>query len=98
MAHKILRTPRARQDLLEIWLYVADDKPSAADKLLDRFESVLRTLRDNPQLGRARPELADALRSMAVGRYILFYRPVSNGIELVRVRSGYMDIQPDDMA
>lgn len=37
------------------------------------------------------------LRSFPVGNYILHYRPLPGSIQLVRVRSGFMDIDSDDM-
>lgn len=94
---EIRRRPQARRDLIEIWQYIHADNPAAADRMLARFEATLVTLRDMPQSGRARPELAADLRSRPVGSYILFYKPVPAGIELVRVISGYRDIQSDDM-
>ncbi|PWB82949.1 MAG: type II toxin-antitoxin system RelE/ParE family toxin [Methylocystaceae bacterium] len=97
MGNDIVRTPRARLDLIEIWRFVADDSPAAADRLLDRIEKALAMLRDNPRAGRTRPELAPGVRSLPVGNYVLFYRLAEDVIELVRVRSGYMDIRSDDM-
>lgn len=97
MARRIVRSPQARLDMIEIWQYIADDNEAAADRVLDRFESALRMLADNPHAGRARPELVAEIRSFPVGNYILFYRPMADGVDLVRVRSGYLDIQPEDM-
>lgn len=97
MGNDIIRTPRARLDLIEIWQFIADDNPSAADRLLDRIENALAMLCDNPRAGRARPELAAEIRSFPVGNYILFYRLLPEAIELVRVRSGYLDIHSDDL-
>jgi toxin ParE1/3/4 len=96
MAREIRRRPQAHLDLIEIWSYIADDNEAAADRMLDRFDKTLRMLRDRPMTGRERPELAPGLRSFPVGKYILFYLPLANGIDLVRVRSGYLDIGPDD--
>lgn len=95
MANEVFRRPRARLDLMEIWGYVAADNEGAADRLLDRIDEVLRTLSQQPMAGRERPELAAALRSFTVGNYVLFYLPVANGIDLVRVLSGYRDITPE---
>jgi plasmid stabilization system protein ParE len=36
----IRRSARARQDILEIWLYVAESNPIAADRILDDIERV----------------------------------------------------------
>ncbi|MCE4226347.1 type II toxin-antitoxin system RelE/ParE family toxin [Methylobacterium sp. C25] len=92
----IVRRPRARLDLLDVWDYIADDNEAAADSMLDRIDRALNMLSDNPGAGRARPELADALRSFPVGNYVLYYLPAKDGIELVRVLSGYRDIGTDD--
>jgi toxin ParE1/3/4 len=96
MAREIVRRPQAHFDLIEIWGFIAADSEAAADRMLDRIDEVLRMLRDRPLAGRARPELAPDLRSFPVGSYVLFYLPQPNGIDLVRVRSGYLDIGPDD--
>ena len=54
-------------------------------------------LAQTPQAGRARGDLAPSLRSFPVGRYIIFYTPVSDGVEVVRVMNGRQDIDADDM-
>jgi toxin ParE1/3/4 len=98
VARKIVRRPRARQDLIEVWQYIADDNEAAANRTLDRIELALANLAENPMIGRARPELVPDLRSFPVGNYVLFYRPMPDGIDLIRVRSGYLDTQPEDMS
>jgi len=97
MAARILRRPRAEDDLLEIWLYIASDNEAAAEQLLQRIEHALQTLAENPQAGRARSELAANLRSFPVGNYIIYYQPIADDIEIIRVLSGYLDIQSEDM-
>jgi toxin ParE1/3/4 len=44
-------------------------------------------------LGRARDELAPALRSLAYGRYVICYRVVASGAEIVRALHGVRDIR-----
>jgi toxin ParE1/3/4 len=34
---EILKTPQAETDLLEIWLYIAQDNPAAADRFLEKL-------------------------------------------------------------
>ena len=51
----------------------------------------------NPSAGRARDDLAPKIRSFPVGNYIVFYLPLSDGIEVVRVLHGRQDIDGDDM-
>ena len=43
---------QARQDLVDIWLYIADNNPYAADTLLDRPHEKISYLADHPLLGR----------------------------------------------
>jgi toxin ParE1/3/4 len=93
MAREIVLRPQARQDLIEIWRFIAEDNEAAADR---RIDDLLAMLRDRPLAGRARPELAPDLRSFPVSNYVLFYLPLADGIELVRVRSGYLDTGPED--
>jgi toxin ParE1/3/4 len=64
--------------------------------VLDRIEVALLDLAQRPLMGRARPELAPDLRSFVVGNYVLFHRPLSDGILLVPVLHGSRDIGPDD--
>ncbi|MHB8885695.1 MAG: type II toxin-antitoxin system RelE/ParE family toxin [Methylovirgula sp.] len=97
MKHNVVRTPRARRDLIEIWEFIAKDNEQAANKVLDRIEDVLQMLSDNPKAGRLRPELTGDLRSFPIGTYILFYLPIESGVELVRVLSGHLDIRTDDV-
>lgn len=96
--NRILRSPRARLDLIEIWGFIADDNEAAADAVLDKIEHALSILRDNPLAGRARPELARDIRSFVVGKHVLFYRPLADGVDLARVLSARQDIQAEDMS
>jgi toxin ParE1/3/4 len=89
----IRRRPAAEDDLVAIWLYIADDDIGAANRLLDRFEETFALLADNPRIGRRRPELMPEIRSFTVGRYVVFYRPADDGIEIVRVIHGARDIE-----
>jgi toxin ParE1/3/4 len=42
----------------------------------------------NPQLGPARPDIAPDCRYSPVGRYLILYRLIPDGIEVVRVVQG----------
>ena len=83
-----MRTGRAEQDLVEVWLHIGADNPTAADKLLDRINSVFELLAANPALGPARPDLAPELRYFVVRNYLILYRQITNGVEIVRVVHG----------
>jgi toxin ParE1/3/4 len=85
--------PRALDDLAEIWAYIADDSPDQADAFVDLVDSKFQALSRRPRLGRRRPELSPDIRSLAFGRYVVFYLPLSRGIEVVRVLHGSRDIE-----
>ena len=86
--------PQAEQDLLEIWLYIADDQSIHADRFLDRLETAAQRLAAFTEIGMDRPELGEGLRSFPVERYILYYRSRPDGIEVVRVLHASRDITP----
>jgi toxin ParE1/3/4 len=89
---KIERSSQAQSDLVDIWLYIANDSPAAANKFLDQIDSICELLSASPVLGRSREELGRNLRSFPVGDYLIFYRPIRSGIVVVRVLSGYRDL------
>ncbi|PSB40942.1 type II toxin-antitoxin system RelE/ParE family toxin [filamentous cyanobacterium Phorm 6] len=89
----IVKRPRAEQDLLDIWDYIADDSFDRADEFLDRVEIKLQTLARNPGLGRRRQELLPGLQSFPLGNYVVFYREIENGIEVIRILHGSRDIE-----
>ena len=88
----VRRSALAELDLLEIWSHIAKDSPGAADRFLDLIGEKCDLLAASPAIGRRREELAPALRSFPVGRYVIFYRPGQRGIQIVRVLSAYRDI------
>ena len=81
-------------DLTEIWAYIALDSPDNADHFIDRiFRICQEGLASNPRLGRAREELSPGLRSLVFESYVIFYHPIPNGVEVVRVLRGMRDIE-----
>lgn len=83
---------RADADLLDIWLFIAADNPQAADRLLLDIDEQCRLLAENRRIGVARPEIAPEARSWSLGRYLILYRAVPEGIEVVRVIHGARDL------
>jgi toxin ParE1/3/4 len=89
----ILRRPeQLEEDLIDIWRYIAENDYAAADRMLDRLEAAMATLGQNPQMGPARPDLAEGLRYFPVGRYVLLYREIAGGVEIVRCAHGARDL------
>jgi toxin ParE1/3/4 len=81
-------TPLAQQDLEDIWYFIAQDDPAAADRMLTMLAEKLQLLADNPLLGPARSDIAAELRYHPVGSHLVLYRVISGGIEAVRIVHG----------
>ena len=89
---QVFRRPLAEADLDDIWWYIAQDNSDAADQFLDKIEERLHTLAQFPNMGIIRDELMSSLRSLPIGNYVIFYLPLDDGIEVVRVLSGMREI------
>jgi toxin ParE1/3/4 len=60
---RVLYTRSAETDLLEAWLFIAEEDPVAADRVLDAIDVEANTLSSQPLMRRARPELGEGVRS-----------------------------------
>jgi toxin ParE1/3/4 len=81
----------AETDLLEIWLYVAQHNIAAADRVLQSIRGVCDILAQHPQLGESQPDLMPNLRRFTVENYAVFYRPTSDGVEVLMVLHAAQD-------
>lgn len=91
---RVLYTESAQSDLLEAWLYIAEESPVAADRVLDKIEQEADGLSSRPLMGRARPELGTEVRAWPTSTpYILFYRADDLGIVVLRVFHHARDVQ-----
>jgi toxin ParE1/3/4 len=90
---QLLKRPAASADLEDIWWYVAQDSPAAADRLLDRIQEKLLSLSQFPHMGASRDDLIPRLRSFSVSNYLIFYFPLEDGIEVIRVLHGARDAE-----
>lgn len=91
--NRIVITDPAKQDLLDISRFIARNNQDAARQIKQRIKQVCRTLADFPKMGRRWDNIVPPLRSFPVDSYLIFYRPIAEGIEVVRVVSGYRDIE-----
>ena len=85
-------SPQAAQDLQDIHDYLFANNPDTADKFLDTIAQKFEMLTNFPNMGRKRDELLTSLRSFPMDDYLIFYRQVEQEIEIVRVVSGYRDL------
>ena len=76
-------SPEATDDLQEIWVYIANDNPAAADKLEEDIYAACELLAKNPRLGHRRSDLTDepVLFWPVRGQYMVIYLPDTGAVE-----------------
>jgi toxin ParE1/3/4 len=89
---RVTRRPGAEADILEIWAFIAEDSMVEADRWVDRLDEKFVLWATQPMMGRGRDELSTGIRSLAFGRYVVFFEPIPDGIDVIRVLHGSRDI------
>ncbi len=82
---EILLRPLAERDLDDIWLYIADDDPAAADRQIDRFSEIFAAIGTSPRIGVDSSEIAAYLRRFVVDQYVVFYSITDTAIIVERI-------------
>jgi len=95
---QIVVDPKADRDLDEQFLYIAQDSREAAIGFLVAAQATFEQLAAMPELGELQhfrqPNLADVRvwRVRGFENYLIFYRPIERGVEIIRVLHGARDI------
>lgn len=99
MRVKLLWTPQAREDLLDIYLTIGLDNPAAAERIYAAIEAKTELLASHPRLGPRRPEIRSPTRLLVERPYLILYetRPDTDvgpveAVEIVRVIDGRRDL------
>jgi toxin ParE1/3/4 len=92
---KIVTSDKARDDLREIYGYLAIRNPQAADALMREIDDRFKSLSRFPFIGRERSSLAPGLRSVLVGTHLIFCLVERDRIVVVRVIDGRMEIDEE---
>jgi toxin ParE1/3/4 len=87
-----VRTPQARRDLYEIWSYIDERNSRAADALINELTETFESLAKHKGLGTPRPKIDPELRVFPVRRYLIVFRRIDDGIEVVRVIHSAQDL------
>lgn len=88
-----IRTQAAQQDLDEIAWYIAvqESRPRVAYQVIDEIIAKCELLASNPSLGTAKPLLGDNYRIFSHKRWVIIFRPIDDGIEVLRIVDGARD-------
>jgi toxin ParE1/3/4 len=82
---QVLRTTQAELDLILILANVGRHNPAAAGRLAAAIDRKCQLFATFPEMGMQRDDLAPGLRCFPVWNYVVFYRPINDGIEVMRV-------------
>lgn len=89
---QVIYTPLAQSDLSEIFSFIAADNIEQSAKYLRLIDDKCHLLAKFPQMGKTRHEFFVNLRSFPVKSHIVFYQPIENGVEILRVLHKSRDI------
>jgi toxin ParE1/3/4 len=94
----ILRRDAALQDLIDLAYHIALDDIDAAYRSLNAAEESFRDLERMPLMGSSREFKNSALHGIRMWRvkdfpkHLIFYRPIRDGVEIIRVLHSSRDI------
>lgn len=92
MAARLVVSPAARQDLIDIGDFIAADNPQRAITFVPEIEERIRQTAERPQSFPERPELHEGLRVARHGRYLIFFIAKVDKVRIVRVLHGARDL------
>jgi toxin ParE1/3/4 len=99
MPTELFWSNEARADLLEIYVVIGIEQPTAAERYFDRIEEKARLLKSQPRMGVRRSDIRPSMRMLVEAPYLILYRtdpdtdegPVGT-VEIVRVIDGRRDL------
>jgi toxin ParE1/3/4 len=96
---KNILDPCVEDELWGIWHFIAQNNPAAATRVVEAAYETFKMLAANPGLGRPRrfrnPRLHNVRSRRITGfeNYLIFYRTVTDGIQVNHVYHGARDIE-----
>ena len=88
---RVLQSPDALGDIRDIVDFIAGDNPAAAERWFRELDQVFQLLAEFPQLGQMVKGRRRTIRRRTFGNYVIYYRAIESGVEVVRVFHGARD-------
>jgi len=90
---KVGFSPLARDDLMTIADYIALDNPRRALSYIGEIETRCLRIKNAPRGGVLRNDIAEGLRSVPFGAYLIFYRLMVEEIRIERILHGARNLK-----
>jgi toxin ParE1/3/4 len=92
MSHCVISLSASR-DLNAISDYFLARNIEAGERLLKEFNQKCQNLMQFPNMGKQYSSIREGLRGMPLDGYIIFYRVLGDGVEIMRVVNGRQDLE-----
>jgi toxin ParE1/3/4 len=91
---EVIWTPRAREDLEQIVYYirVSAERPFTAQRIAEEIVREAEKLATVAESGPRHPAAPDFWRYFRHKRWLIFYKPIPIGVEIMRVIDGSRDL------
>lgn len=87
-------TPEAAADLLQIWLYIAQDSEEIADRVQTEFYEMFDSLSRMPGQGHRRPDYTKAaVLFFPIYSYLIVYRPGTDPMQILAIVHGARQVK-----
>jgi toxin ParE1/3/4 len=95
---KTIWSPLAVDRASEIVDYIAQDKPSAAERWINEVFTKVEQLKSSPEIGRIVPEISDTqFRELIYGNYRINYHIEKKQISILTIRHGKQILPIDEI-
>ena len=85
MAYRVVVAPVARDDLIEIGEYIAQDSPDNARQWVAQLEQAIASLSSMPERVAKRDDLRTGYHVLPVGSHLIFFRIIEHEAQIARV-------------
>ena len=85
MAYRVVVAPTARDDLIEIGEFIAQDSPDNARQWVSQLEHAIASLSSMPERVAKRDDLRAGYHVLPVGAHLIFFRIVDREVQIARV-------------
>jgi toxin ParE1/3/4 len=93
MNPQFVLTESALRDMQEITAYIAKNYGfSHSERFIQKLNAKFAKIAMFPNIGKIRDEILPGSRMLSVDRYLILYAVMGDGVEILRVVSGYRDL------